>query len=57
MFVDSEAWAPWEACLEQTARPPLCRALNAKFSLNCQLRAGAVYWSLTCPALSTSLSE
>lgn len=39
------------------SKATICRALNAKLSLNCQLRAGAMHWSLTCPALSTSLSE
>ena len=56
--VDSEAWAPLEALLEQTAGPPSCRTLNAKLrSLNSQLRAGAMHWSLTCRALRTSPDE
>lgn len=56
--VGSEARAPLEALLEQRAGPPSCRALNAKLrSLNSQLRAGAVHWSLTCRALRTSPGE
>lgn len=61
--VGSEAWVPCEACLEPTYPlckqwgPPSCRALNATLSLNSQLRAGAVCWSLTCSALRTSLGE